>query len=328
MRQEQRARATAIVVTMLGLATVFRAAGEEDMPEQVQPYDEETHVYRTVDGHDIHADVYRAPGDDVRPVVVWIHGGALIGGGREGLRGSHRDRYLAAGYTVISIDYRLAPETKLPDIIDDLTRAFQWIQENGAGLLRVDTARMAVIGHSAGGYLTLMAGMVAEPKPRALVSYYGYGDLVGDWYAKPDPFYCQQDMVTEEEARAGVGGAVISNGAGQKDRGKFYLYCRQQGLWPQEVGGGDLASLHRYCPLQHVTADYPATLLLHGDEDTDVPYEQSVLMAAALDAADVEHELVTIDGGGHGFEWNEEDAQVHDATARVMAFLNVHLSSD
>jgi acetyl esterase/lipase len=284
-----------------------------------------THVYRTVDGHDIHADVYRAPGDDIRPVVVWIHGGALIGGGREGLRASHRDRYLAAGYAVVSVDYRLAPETKLPGIIDDLTHAFGWVRGNATSLLRVDVERMAVVGHSAGGYLTLMAGLVADPRPKALVSYYGYGDLVGDWYAKPDPFYCQQDMVSEDDARAGVGRTPISNGAGEDGRGSFYLYCRQQGTWPYEVGGGDLASLHPYCPLQHVGADYPATLLLHGDNDTDVPYEQSVLMAEALESAGVAHELITIDGGGHGFEWDEEDEQVRDGSSRVMRFLAAQL---
>ena len=280
-----------VAATVMALAVTLCAVGEDDMATTGQPYSQESHVYRTVDGHDIRAEVYRAPGDDIRPVVVYIHGGALIMGGREWISGSHRDRYLGAGYTIVSIDYRLAPETKLPDIIDDLTRAFRWIDDSAAGLLRVDTSRMAVIGHSAGGYLTLMAGLVAEPKPQALVSYYGYGDLVGEWYSEPDAFYRQRDIVTEADARAAVGAATISNGSGHDDRWKFYLYCRQQGLWPYEVGGGDLASLSPYCPLQHVDADYPPTLLLHGDEDTDVPYEQSTLMAQALRAAEVEHEL-------------------------------------
>ena len=290
-------------------------------------FTEETHVYRTVDGHDIHAEVYRLPGDDIRPVVVYIHGGALIVGGRQWMRGSHRDMYLDAGYAVVSIDYRLAPETKLPDIIDDLKHAFAWIVENAEDTLRVDPARMAVVGHSAGGYLTLMSGLVAEPTPLALISFYGYGDLVGPWYSEPDEFYRQQDLVAEEDARAAVGDVTISNGSGHDDRGTFYLWCRQQGVWPLEVGGADLDAMHPYCPERHVSAMYPPTLLFHGDEDTDVPYEQSVRMAAALAEAGVEHEFVTIDGGGHGFEWNEEDAQVQDALATVRLFLEAHIGA-
>ena len=44
-----------------------------------------TVAYREIDGHDILADVHRPEGNDVRPVVVWIHGGALIMGHREGI---------------------------------------------------------------------------------------------------------------------------------------------------------------------------------------------------------------------------------------------------
>lgn len=316
--------ATAFLTPLWMCAAVHGSdASENHMAEFTQ----ETHVYRSVDGHDIRADVYRAPGDDIRPVVVWIHGGALIIGGREWIRGSHRDMYLDAGYVVVSIDYRLAPETKLPGIIEDLRHAYAWIRDNADDLLRVDPERMAVVGHSAGGYLTLMSGLVAEPTPRALVSFYGYGDIVGDWYSQPDDFYRRQQLVSEEDARAAVGVATISNGAGHEDRGRFYLWCRQQGTWPFEVGGADAEALRAYCPAEHVTADYPPTLLLHGDEDTDVPYGQSVLMAEALRAAGVDHELVTIDGGGHGFEWNEEDAQVQNANARVMQFLAARLGA-
>lgn len=83
-----------------------------------------------------------------------------------------------------------------------------------------------------------------------------------------------------------------------------------------------------YCPLQQVTADYPPTLLLHGDRDTYVPYVQSVLMAAALTDAGVAHELITILEGEHGFDAKQDDPQVGAAFVRVLRFLNQHSLSN
>jgi acetyl esterase/lipase len=60
-------------------------------------------------------DVYRPEGNDVRPVIVWIHGGALIMGNREGIHPQVSALAQVNGYALVSIDYRLAPETKLPD---------------------------------------------------------------------------------------------------------------------------------------------------------------------------------------------------------------------
>jgi acetyl esterase/lipase len=287
-----------------------------------------TYTYKTVGGCKIRADVY-APGDPgPRPVIVWIHGGALIMGGRDELRAWQRDAYLAAGYQVVSIDYRLAPESRLPAIIDDLEDACRWVRQKGPRLFEADPQRMAVIGHSAGGYLTLMAAVRVTPRPQAVVSFYGYGDIVGAWYSRPDPFYLQQPLVSEGEARASVGTRVISETQEHAKRGRFYLYCRQQGIWPREVTGRDPAAepewFGQYCPVQQVTGEHPPALLLHGDRDTDVPYEQSVMMATALGHAGVEHEVITIPDGQHGFD-AEPTPVARDALRRVLDFLRLHL---
>jgi dipeptidyl aminopeptidase/acylaminoacyl peptidase len=80
------------------------------------------------------------------------------------------------------------------------------------------------------------------------------------------------------------------------------------------------------CPVRNVTADYPPTLLIHGDHDTDVPYEQSVMMAAELDRAGVEHEFITIPNGPHGFDFSPaDDPVVSSALDREFAFLKRHL---
>jgi acetyl esterase/lipase len=183
---------------------------------------EATYDYKVVGDCRIKADVYGATRDVVRPGVIWIHGGALIMGDRGRLDRALLDALIAAGYVVVSIDYRLAPETKLPAIIEDVRDACRWARERGPELFRVAPDRIAVMGASAGGYLTLVSGYSVEPRPKALVSYYGYGDVAGVWYSRPDPFYRRQPLVPEDEARAAVGGAVRSESSGDNnDRRRF-----------------------------------------------------------------------------------------------------------
>src|SRR4051812_34951216 len=87
-----------------------------------------THTYKKVGDLEIKADVYRLDNNAILPVVVWIHGGALIMGSRESFKPSGiHERLLNLGMAVVSIDYRLAPETKLPAIIEDLEDAFKWV---------------------------------------------------------------------------------------------------------------------------------------------------------------------------------------------------------
>ena len=100
-------------------------------------------------------------------------------GNRQGLDQVQADKYLSAGYTIIAIDYRLAPQAKLPQIIQDLEDAHRWVRTDGPKLFRIDPNRVAVVGPSAGGYLALIAGFVLAPRPKAVVSFYGYGDITG-----------------------------------------------------------------------------------------------------------------------------------------------------
>ena len=294
------------------------------------PVSPETYTYKTVGDCGIKADVYRHPhGSTPAGTVVYIHGGCLIYGSRESINPEQLELYLKAGYVVVSIDYRLAPETKLPEIIIDLQDAFRWIGDSGPALFSADPDQVAVVGHSAGGYLALMSGCCAVPRPKAIVSFYGYGDIIGDWYSKPDPVYCQQPKVSEEESGRHSKGPIISEPYEGREKDKFYLYCRQNGLWPLEVGGHDPEKepsfFTPYCPVQNITINYPPTMLLHGDRDGDVPYQQSVLMDEALTQHQVEHELNTLPGRGHGFDGKMEDPLVKDAFNRVLGFLDKHI---
>jgi len=153
-----------------------------------------THTYKVVDGCEVKLDVFRPADAVVRPVVVWIHGGALVQGSRHDWPGLVAF-YVDQGYCYVSIDYRLAPETMAPAIVEDIVDAVAWIRKEGPSRFHVDPNRLAVTGGSAGGYLALMAGWRVQPPPQAMVSFCGYGEILGPWLAEPDPFYCQQPAI-------------------------------------------------------------------------------------------------------------------------------------
>jgi acetyl esterase/lipase len=277
-----------------------------------------TYTFKNLDlpTNQLQADVHRPPGYAVRPVIVFIHGGALMMGSRQMTTkpGSLLEVLLNSGYVVVSIDYRLAPKAKLPAILDDVRDACIWVRQRGPELFHIDPDEFFVMGQSAGGYLTMMAGFRVQPRPRALVSFWGYGDIAGEWYSQPDAFYRQQPLVTKEEADK-VGGA------------KLYLYCRQQGLWPKVLTGHDPEKDPRafdpFCPVRNVTRDFPPTLLIHGTKDSDVPYQLSVQMDKELAAKDVAHEFITIPGGGHGFGKSDVDIAAR-TYQQVVEFLKKH----
>ena len=242
-----------------------------------------------------------------RPVVVWIHGGALIMGNRHSVPRNLIDLCRSEGFALVSFDYRLAPVVKLPDIVADIEDAFRWLHERGRETCHLDPDRVVVTGGSAGGYLTLMTGVRVKPRPRALVAYWGYGDVDGDWYTKPSEHYRKQPLVSKEEARQGVGENVTTGeepGVNMRARARFYLYLRQNGLWTKEVTGFDprteRAKLGPYCPVRNISSDFPPSLLIHGTEDTDVPYELSSAMAKELERHKVPYEMITVPGAGHG----------------------------
>lgn len=285
-----------------------------------------TFVYKTASGLDIRADVFTPEGNEVRPVALWIHGGALINGGRQGVPDLLRRPLMEAGCAVVSIDYRLAPETKLQAIIEDLEDAFRWVRGKGPDVFGADPARVAALGGSAGGYLTLTAGFRVTPRLSALVSFWGYGDLIGEWYSSPSPHGRHRRVVmSREQALAQVNGPPVSNAADRSGNGgAFYQHCRQHGIWPQEVSGWDpreqAEKFYPYMPVKNVSGDYPPTMLIHGTADTDVPYEQSVMMAEELRSHGVEHELLTVDGAEHGLAGASPDVR-ESAYASAVRFV-------
>ena len=287
----------------------------------------ETIVYKKAAGCDIRLDIYAQGGGGRHPALMYIHGGALMTGSRKGVGSPMLAELFARGYVIASIDYRLAPETKLPEIIEDVRDAWRWMRGEGSRRFGIDPERISTSGGSAGGYLTLMTGFCLTPRPRSLVSYFGYGDIDGPWYSQPDEFYrTHQPLQKKEDAWVGYTNGPVSERSSEP-HGQLYLYFRQQGIWPQQVTGHDPQREPRwfdaYCPIRNVTKAYPPTLLIHGTEDTDVPYGESKAMAAKLAEIGVEHEFITVPGAGHGLV-NAKPEDRKRADARAVEWVTRH----
>ena len=98
------------------------------------------------------------------PALLWIHGGGMVMGSPSASDLTVRNAVAHLGWPVVSVDYRLAPETPFPGPLDDCTAAFDWLA-GAAGELGIDPARIGVVGESAGGGLA--AGLALRCRDRA-----------------------------------------------------------------------------------------------------------------------------------------------------------------
>ena len=107
--------------------------------------------------------IYRPSLDSITPVVVYFHGGGWVMGSPEMSDEFARQLCSGSECTVVSVDYRLAPETPFPGGLEDCYAATAWTAEN-AEALGVDATRLAVAGDSAGGNLAAAVCLLARER--------------------------------------------------------------------------------------------------------------------------------------------------------------------
>ena len=153
-----------------------------------------TYTYKTVGELKIQADVYRPDDVEPRPVLVWLHGGALMMGNKKFVQPDLLELARSEGYCLVSADYRLAPQAKLPEIIEDLRDFMKWVREKGPDLFHADASKVVVSGGSAGGKIVGYA-----------LFYAGYDvDTASRGVHLADLF------VAESARRRGVGRALVA----------------------------------------------------------------------------------------------------------------------
>jgi acetyl esterase/lipase len=215
------------------------------------------------------------------PLIILVHGGAWTAGDKGNV--SAIAQFLSAqGFVVVNMNYRLLPEFSYPAPLEDFQLLLQWISQN-ALQYRIDTARIGMSGHSAGGHLislyaltqdkNYIAGGNTLPKVVAVAPLAGGYTLEGINITDPR----REDTIMEWLSTAN----------------------------PQSLG----------LPIDQVDSSDSATfLLLHGSADVNSPPSQAVLFYQKLVENGVSAQIKIYPGRTHltlvsGIPSNDEVAQ-------------------
>lgn len=112
---------------------------------------------------EITARIYTPEGSGPFPILVWFHGGGWVFGDLDRADGTARHLTVAASCVVVSVDYRLAPDTKFPGPAEDCYAATKWVAQN-APRFNGYASKIAVGGDSAGGNLAAAVSLMAHDR--------------------------------------------------------------------------------------------------------------------------------------------------------------------
>jgi len=253
--------------------------------------------YTNPEGQHLQLDLARPKeGTGPFPAVACIHGGGFRAGSRQGYD-SLCLKLAEQGYVAITVSYRLAPKYPFPAAIHDVKAAVRWLRVNAARY-HIDPERIGATGGSAGGHLAQFLGVTADVK-----QFEGDGGNAS-----------QSSRV-----------ACVVNYYGPSDFTKSYGKSVDAAqVLPLFLGGDLEKERHKHIvasPLYWVTPNAAPTLCVHGTEDKYVAHEQAVWLVDRLKAADVEAELLTLEGAGHGFKGKDAET----AEKAMFAFYARHL---
>jgi len=259
-------------------------------------------TYAVMGGQPQRLDFARPRGGGPHPLVVLIHGGGWSGGDKSAYH--HAMRVLVGqGYAAASVNYRLAaaPRNVFPAAVADVRCAVRWLRSR-AEHYRIDPARIAALGHSAGGHLSAMLGTAA-----------GVTGLDGGCPLR--------EVSPAVSAVVSISGPQDIRTAGALDPGQHGMVENFLGVAPE----ADPARALLASPAVHATAGDPPFLLIHGTADDVVPIRQSRSMRDTLRAAGVPATLVELPGVGHGVDEFGGYPPFRVSTCTTLAFLQERL---
>ena len=257
-------------------------------------------VYGAADNQPLTMDYY-APksGASPHPIAILIHGGGYHGGDSKAGSEAYVADFLApAGYAVFSINYRLAPKYPYPYMVQDTQRAIRYLRHN-AHDWNADPNRIALIGGSAGGFLSNMAGLLNSGRDSAA-----------------------SDPVDRESAQVQ---AVVSLYA-QSSFEFVPLNADVHRLLDLLIAQkGEKEAIREASPITYVHKGDPPFLEILGDQDEYIPFGEATNLQTALHRLHVRCDIIRIPGGKHGTAGWHKLPNVPDWERQMTEWLNARL---
>ncbi len=220
--------------------------------------------------------VYRPKGvQGPLPALFHIHGGGYVGGKSAELEGMHRERVLDLGCALVTVDYRLAPETRHPGPVEDCYAALAWTFAQAA-TLGIDTTRLGVTGESAGGGLAAGLALLARDRGEYPLAFQHLIYPMIDDRTDDDHPYAGEFIWTPRNNRFG---------------------------WSSLLGhepGGPEVSIYAAAARAEDLSGLPPTFISTGALDLFV--DEDIAYAQRLIRAGVPTELHVYPGGYHGYD--------------------------
>lgn len=218
-------------------------------------------------------------------MVLFIHGGAWIGGDKESYDGGMNYGASNLGIATAALNYRyISDSSDIHDILDDIDAALLKIKQKGneAG---VNINKVLLTGDSAGGHLSLLYAYArkktAPVTPVAVISNSGPTDLYDD------NFY-HNNAIGDEAAMSDL----MSKACGQR-----FSYAEKESA---------KAALYAVSPVAYVSSECVPTVINHGNADSIVPFSNAVSLDALLTQYGVEHVLNVYQGADHDLGKDDE----------------------
>lgn len=257
--------------------------------------------YAEVDGQELALDLYMPAGVENPPLVVYIHGGAWRFGSRDSV--STID-LVDAGFALASVSFRLTPVAPLPAQVHDIKGAIRFLRAH-ADEYGFDADRIGITGVSSGAHLAALVGLTnGSPEHEGTVG--GNPDVSSDVHAVVS-YFGASNLTSILDQSTPLG-----------------LNVREPAL--ELLLGGPVAEktdVARFgSPVFHVDSSDPPLLLLHGDQDPQMPINQTHELhgAAKQNGLDVQFEVVHgAAHGGNGFFDAERTALVTDFFRRTLS---------
>jgi acetyl esterase/lipase len=255
--------------------------------------------YLRVAGEPLKLDLYQ-PATGRAPLLIWLHGGAWEFGSKSPMPLTFLVEH---GYAVASLDFRPASAARFPGQVHEIKAAIRFLRA-AAPRYGYDAARIGILGASSGGHLAALVGTTN-----------GLAELEGTLGDHPNESSAVQAIVSY------FGASNLTTILAQST--PFGLGVRKPALerllGAQPEGAETLARLAS--PVFHVDSGDPPLLLLHGDQDPQMPINQSHELQGQYESHGLESELIVVHGAGHGAPafFAQENSE------RVAAFLDAHL---